>query len=109
MGDAVASIAPLCGDGIAMALRSAELGASGADAYLRGVTSLQAWEVAHRRAWRDECERRCRTGRFLQTVLGAPLLSDVFVSAARAVPSLARYFVSATRGPVHPADVSGLG
>ena len=44
LGDSAAMIAPLCGDGMSMALRSAALCAPLADSYLRGNLSLQDWE-----------------------------------------------------------------
>ena len=93
---------------MAMALRSAELCVVGADAYLRGAKSLQEWKDEYSHAWSVECAGRCRTGLFLQTVLGLPLLAEAFIAAARIVPGVGDYFVRATRGPIVP-DVVGVG
>ena len=53
VGDAAAVIHPLCGDGIAMALRGAELCAPLADLHLRRIISREEW----RRSYTAQLER----------------------------------------------------
>jgi flavin-dependent dehydrogenase len=97
LGDAAVMIPPLCGDGMAMALRSAELCAPLAHDFLRGQLSLSGWAVAYETAWRAEFERPVRLGRFLQRLLSLPLLSEAALGLGRLAPSLADKFVRATR------------
>jgi flavin-dependent dehydrogenase len=98
LGDAAAMIPPLCGDGMAMALRSTALCAPLAHDYLRSSLSLPGWASEYRRRWHAEFDRRLRVGRLVQRLLALPVVSDQFVRLGRLVPGLANYLVRATRG-----------
>ncbi len=105
VGDAAAMITPLCGDGMAMALRGAELCAPLADAFLRGQIPQSELARLYARAWHAEFDPRLRIGRLLQSALGQPKLANLLLGVGRAAPLLVRYLVDATRGPspVHVA------
>ena len=81
-----------------MSLRSAELCAPLADAFLREELSLEGWGTYYQQVWQAEFERRVRTGRLLQQMLAVPLLTEAMVGVGRLAPPLATYFVNATRG-----------
>ncbi|MEN9936882.1 MAG: hypothetical protein RLZZ387_3461 [Chloroflexota bacterium] len=98
LGDAAVMIPPLCGDGMAMALRSAELCAPLADGALRGALTADQWEATYRRVWRREFLPRVRTARWLQSLLVAPGLAELCVRGGALLPPLARAMVHATRG-----------
>ena len=98
VGDTAAMIPPLCGDGMAMALRSAELCAPLADDFLRGRRSLAAWCQAYTSAWHHEFDQRLRLGQSLQRALGTPYLGTGLLWLGRLAPPVASYFVNATRG-----------
>lgn len=98
LGDAAVMLPPLCGDGMAMALRSAELCAPLAEAFLRQELTLEGWAAHYQQAWQAEFTQRVRTGRFLQQMLAVPLLADLMIGLGRLAPPLATYFVKATRG-----------
>ncbi|MEZ4869145.1 MAG: FAD-dependent monooxygenase [Caldilineaceae bacterium] len=100
IGDAAAMITPLCGDGMAMALRGAELCVPLADAFLRGQISQVEWMQEYCRAWRGEFDRRLRLGRLLQSALARPHIADLLVGVGKLAPALATYLVGATRGPL---------
>lgn len=104
VGDAAVMIPPLCGDGMAMALRSAELCAPLAHAFLQGNLSLEGWATAYRRTWHDEFDQTVRTGRRLQTLLAQPLLSDALLACGHLAPALADRLVRATRGRPRPLE-----
>ncbi|RIX48580.1 NAD(P)/FAD-dependent oxidoreductase [Paenibacillus nanensis] len=97
IGDAVCRIPPLCGDGMSMALRSAELCVTFADRYLRGGLTLPQWERAYSAALMREFRRPLRWGRLAQALLGSPLLSHALPGLARAAPWAAAGMVRATR------------
>lgn len=67
VGDAAAMITPLCGDGMAMALRSAEFCAPLADSFLRQGISEAELATAYSQRWHSEFDRRLRIGRLLQS------------------------------------------
>lgn len=98
VGDAAAMIAPLCGDGMAMALRSAEILAPLAAGHLRG--DLGAAEFRHRYevAWRQAFHMRLRLGRWLHAAYHRPILAGAGVQACRMVPALASALIRLTRG-----------
>ena len=98
VGDTAAMIPPLCGDGMAMALRSAEICAPLADEFLRGQRSLTAWAEAYRGQWHREFNQRLRLGQNLQRALAAPYLGPSLLWLGRLAPPIAGYFVNATRG-----------
>ena len=102
LGDAAIMMPPLCGDGMAMALRSAELCVAGADAYLRDRCTLAEWEAEYTSAWRAEFLPRVRVARRLQRLLLIPPLTGALLTLGGLVPPAADYFVHATRGPLHP-------
>jgi flavin-dependent dehydrogenase len=96
-GDAAGMIAPLAGDGQAMALASARKLA----ALLRETPSdreISALGAAWDRAWRAEFGLRVRVGRILQSILLRPTATDAAIRALDFLPALAPRLVRITRG-----------
>ncbi|MBI3300203.1 MAG: FAD-dependent monooxygenase [Elusimicrobia bacterium] len=93
VGDAAGMIAPLCGDGQAMALESAlllaELIAAG------GPGLGKRWV----KAWRRRFSIRLRLGRGLQGLLLRPAGAEAAAAVLGRLPSLAGALVRLTRGP----------
>jgi flavin-dependent dehydrogenase len=90
-------IPPLCGDGMAMALRSAELCAPLAHNFLQGQLSLADWQAAYQASWHAEFDQPVRVGRTLQAMLNLPLLADALIGLGRLAPPLVTVLVQATR------------
>jgi flavin-dependent dehydrogenase len=103
LGDSATMIPPLCGDGMAMALRSAEICAPLAHTYLSGGSSLAEWEQQYRQGWHSEFDRIVRVGRALQACLIRPGLAESALVLGNLLPPLARQVVHHTRGSVRPA------
>ncbi|RJE87549.1 NAD(P)/FAD-dependent oxidoreductase [Paenibacillus sp. 1011MAR3C5] len=97
IGDAVCRIPPLCGDGMSMALRSAELCSASADRYLRGELLLGDWEREYKAAIMREFSKPLRWGRFAESLLSSALLSRALPALARLAPRAARGMIQATR------------
>jgi len=95
-GDAAGLIAPLAGDGIAMALRGGQLAAAHLTAGLRGQPPQQM-RAAYARAWQREFGERLRVGRFVQAVLLRPRWLALALRLMQAVPALGTYLVTHTR------------
>ena len=98
VGDTAGMIAPLCGDGMAMALRSAELAASPAQAFLGGRHSAEAFRQRYRRAWRSAFRTRLALGRLAHRSGLRPAWASAMVRAFRWMPPLGRWFIRRTRG-----------
>jgi flavin-dependent dehydrogenase len=116
VGDAAAAIAPLCGDGIAMALRAGELLAPLLVAMLQGSLEREQMCRHYTSAWRGEFRRRLALGRLLQWLLMRSGAATVGLRAANALPWLARRLVLWTRGEIRDAvsplqwdSVDGIG
>ncbi len=102
LGDTATMIPPLCGDGMAMALRSAELCVPLAHDYLRGACTLAAWRDRYCARWHDEFDGRLRIGRGLQALLNRAPVADALIATGRIAPWLADYVVRATCGSTTP-------
>lgn len=98
VGDVATMIPPLCGDGMAMALRSAELCAPLLDQFLRGDISQEAWRQQYTQQWHAEFDWRLRTGRLLQWLLNDQNLAEVVLRLGQWIPGLANTALKATRG-----------
>jgi flavin-dependent dehydrogenase len=97
LGDAAAMVAPLTGDGMGMALRTAELAAA--------ITHMSfqhklTWEQASReyeRQWRREFLPRLRWGRYLEGLLLRPSTAYLACRALHWMPSLTAVLYHRTR------------
>jgi flavin-dependent dehydrogenase len=98
IGDAAGMIAPLCGDGMAMALRTADLVHPLASDFLAGRRDAAAFRGAYRSGWTRRFGRRMRLGRWVNAAAFRPGAARMLVHTCRAVPPLARWLIRNTRG-----------
>ncbi|QXD15894.1 FAD-dependent monooxygenase [Rhodocaloribacter litoris] len=99
LGDAAGMIAPLCGDGMAMALQSGLMAADLLPAFLDGSVTAEAFRQAYAAAWRRTFGARMRLGRLLHHGLTspfAPVSAGLYV--LRRLPGLGDWLVRKTRG-----------
>lgn len=92
VGDAAGMIAPLCGDGMAMALRSGELAVEALTKYFdKGSHDIGG---SYGRAWRSEFKTRLALGRWLHHGLIRPTVSrrglSILKRSRRLLPALIR-------------------
>lgn len=97
VGDAAGMIAPICGDGISMALRSAELAAASLDAYFGGSMTWSESIGGYRSAWRHEFATRMRIGAALHRALAGGLSSALLLRAGRIAPRGVDWLIRRTR------------
>jgi flavin-dependent dehydrogenase len=93
LGDAAGMIAPLCGDGQAMALDSAILLAE-LMAKVERTALPEAWAAA----WRRRYSARLRLGRGLQRLLLQPHAAEGVLAACGLLPAVPRWLLALTRG-----------
>ncbi len=101
IGDTAGMIAPLCGDGMAMALRSAGIAATHAAAFLEGRADAEAFRQGYARAWREAFARRMRLGRWMHRGYVHPLAAGLGVRALAGMPALGRWLIRQTRDVAH--------
>lgn len=98
IGDAAGMIAPLCGDGMGMAIESALLAAPHIEEFLNKAISPAELHRRYSRAWTREFAVRMATGRLLQSLFVRPILLRPGLRLAGYFPAIAHRLVSVTRG-----------
>lgn len=98
LGDAAGMIAPLCGNGMSIALHTGKIAAEVAAAFLSGKTGRDQMERQYIQQWEHHFASRLRTGRILQKFFGKQWLSNLFVQTFRSVPLLAKPLIKMTHG-----------
>ena len=98
IGDTAGMIAPMCGDGMAMALRAAELAVPLVAAFLDGEVDTETFRTQHERAWHREFGLRMRLGRWMHHAYCRPAVARLGVGAVRRMPGLGRWLIRKTRG-----------
>jgi flavin-dependent dehydrogenase len=102
-GDAAGLIAPLAGDGIAIALESGQLAGRHLVHFLAGEWQVEDLRRSYPAAWNRRYARRFRIGRLLQPLLVRPESARLAFRVLAALPRLGQYLISNTRGSSSPA------
>jgi flavin-dependent dehydrogenase len=97
-GDAAGMIAPLCGNGMAMAIQSARILTMEAIPFVQGKVSREHMESSYRKRWNKEFSSRLWRGRQIQKLFGRELTSRIAVSLVMNIPPLARSIIKNTHG-----------
>lgn len=97
VGDASVMIPPLCGDGMSMALRSAQLCANAGHSYLCGDMTLGDWQREYSAAVEREFSGPLYWGRLLQGLLSVPAMPRMFAAIHGMAPGLTSKLIHLTR------------
>lgn len=97
-GDAAGMIAPLCGNGMAMALHGGKLAAQQVLDFLKGSISRREMEQNYTRTWNRQFAGRLWRGRQVQHLFGRRALSEVAVGAANLFPPFAQGLIRQSHG-----------
>jgi flavin-dependent dehydrogenase len=97
LGDAAAMVAPLTGDGMGMALRTAELAAAVAHMSFQGELTWEQASREYERQWQREFWPRLRWGRHLERILLRPGTAHLACLALRCMPPLTAMLYRRTR------------
>ncbi len=99
IGDSAGLIHPLCGNGMAMAIKSAQIFSEiFLEAFQNNNFDRGKLEEKYTNQWQNEFGERLKTGRFIQRVLLNPLASKVGLSFARSFPSVVPKIIEKTHG-----------
>jgi len=96
-GDAAGMVAPLAGDGMAMALHSGELSALLIDRYLAAEITAPELKTAYTRTWNATFTARLQFGRMLQSIMLRPRLFVPGLRLLNLLPVLGDFLVTQTR------------
>ncbi|QHL88565.1 FAD-binding protein [Nibribacter ruber] len=97
-GDTAGLITPLCGNGMAMAIHSAQLASEQIMTFLNGQQTRHQMESNYTRQWQQHFGSRLRTGRLVQRLFGQPFLSELAVSGLQRLPAAVRFIMRHTHG-----------
>jgi flavin-dependent dehydrogenase len=100
VGDAAGMVAPLCGNGMAMAIHSAKLAAECIGSFMNGEIARPEMERGFANKWSELFSRRLWIGRQVQRLFGGESASNLAVRIARHSPGITRRIVAATHGKV---------
>lgn len=98
IGDTAGMITPVCGDGMAMALRTAEMVVPLLGAYLQGKISARRFKQQYQTNWQREFMHRLQLGRLLHSGFIRPQLAHLSVSLCHRFPVFADWVIQNTRG-----------
>ncbi len=99
LGDSAGLIHPLCGNGMAMAIKSAKTASEYILQYFSDKDfSRQNLENKYEKQWQKEFSGRLKTGRQLQKILLNPFLAETGQNLVRIFPSLLPKIISKTHG-----------
>ena len=95
LGDAAGLITPLCGNGMSMAMHSAYVLAQ---LFLQYEQRPELLGQAYQAEWNKLFATRLKTGRFIQSLFGHPVLTNLTIMALKPFPFVVHQLVSATHG-----------
>jgi flavin-dependent dehydrogenase len=98
VGDAAGMIAPLCGNGMSMALHGSKIAFEQIHLFLQNKIPRWQMEQEYVHTWEKQFSGRLRTGRMVQRFFGSSLLSDLLISVLRPFPSITDKLISETHG-----------
>ncbi len=98
-GDTAGMIAPLCGNGMSMAIHSAKLLSDSIIRHYKPASfSRRALEAEYAQNWNTSFSKRLWVGRQIQQVFGQELMTEAVVRTLKTFPSLTQWIVSQTHG-----------
>jgi menaquinone-9 beta-reductase len=98
IGDSAGMIAPLCGNGMAIAIHSAKLACDAVVGFIEGKTDRNEMEDVYKKKWADNFQMRLLAGRTIQKLFGSPFASSVAIGLALYSKPLARVIIRNTHG-----------
>jgi len=103
-GDTAGMIHPLCGNGMAMAIKSAQLACVRILQFLNGeIKTREGLEKSYLRDWNKEFINRLKTGRFIAWLFRNKTISGMAYSVLKKFPFLLPMIIKKTHGKtMHP-------
>lgn len=97
-GDAAGMIAPLCGNGMSMAMHASKIAFEHLQLFLQGKTNRVELEVNYQQQWDAAFSKRLKTGRFIQSMFGREWVTNYFIQALQSFPSIVNKLIKKTHG-----------
>lgn len=98
LGDAAGNIAPLCGNGMSMAMHSSYIAFQLLQNYFDKIVSRQQLELLYQNRWNNLFSSRINTGRQIQMLFGKEVLTNLSIAVLKKLPTLTNKLISSTHG-----------
>ncbi len=98
IGDAGGMITPLCGNGMSIALHSAQIASESINSFLQKAISRRKMERQYTSKWKRHFESRLNNGRMIQKLFGKEKLTNFFIAFIKHFPFLINKMIKATHG-----------
>lgn len=98
IGDSTGSIAPITGNGMSIALRSASILAHNIDGYFSRIITKQHLDHNYDLFWKNEFSARIKLSRHFQKLSERPILTNLTIGLFNVFPSLAKTMIKQTHG-----------
>jgi flavin-dependent dehydrogenase len=98
MGDTAGSIAPLCGNGMSMAMHTSFLASAIIQKFLRSDISRTEMNKKYARKWDKQFSTRIAIGRTIQHLFGAEKMTNIAIGVCKNLPFLPRFLIGLTHG-----------
>lgn len=100
-GDTAALIHPLCGNGMGMAIKSAQMASQLIIKWFNGtIDNREALEKQYLREWNAAFKKRLKTGRIVAKLFNKPRLSEFLLQLLKLMPGLLPHIIKRTHGKV---------
>jgi len=98
LGDAAGLIAPLCGNGMSMAMRAADILSKLFPLNCEDEQARALFEENYRKAWHQNFYTRLRVGRLFQKLFGSTQITWLVIKALKPFPRLLKKIIASTHG-----------
>jgi menaquinone-9 beta-reductase len=98
IGDAAGMIAPLCGNGMSMALHAGKIAFENLVPFIERSSSRDEMEKKFTRDWKKNFSRRLSTGRLLQRISQNEKQMNFLLALGKQFPRVMKYLISKTHG-----------
>jgi flavin-dependent dehydrogenase len=98
IGDSAGMIAPLCGNGMSMALHASRIACKWIARFLNVEIDRKQMEISYKDEWSRMFSGRLRTGRIIQSLFGREWVTNSLVRILRRFPRLVDAIISRTHG-----------
>ncbi len=98
LGDAAGTIAPLCGNGMSMALHASHLAAGLINLYLNKNIDFETLKSQYSKTWNEQFSMRIKIGGNLQKIFGKNMLTNMTIGVLRYFPKVVDSLIRLTHG-----------
>lgn len=98
LGDSAGTIAPLCGNGMSMAMHASFLASGLISQFLNGIITRNELNKSYAKAWNDQFATRITLGRTIQYLFGGEVLTNISIAVCKKAAFLTRFLIGLTHG-----------